>query len=522
MGVMSVVRIDSPSSASHPFTYAPQSNIRPQKESRNGWQESARHPELSVERPYLHRMAQRSIEADVAIVGGGFSGTLVAIHLLQRSEGRLRVALVERVPPVARGVAYRTPFASHLLNVPAGRMSAWPEDPDHFFRWWRRLDPQSTADDFAPRSLYGRYLHEQLRAATERAPSDAFVAVNEEVLSIAPSAAGAVLRTRGGVTVRASRVVLALGNLAPTNPSLIGAESAAHPAYRRDPWAKGALEGVPDEAPVFLIGTGLTMVDVALALVEQGHRGPIRALSRRGLLPNVHATTAPRATPTLADRSLRGVLEWLRAEAERGDWRAAVDSLREITPQLWMGLSTEEKRRFLRHLRPYWDVHRHRMAPRVSAAIEAMIDRGRLSIEAGKLLSITANGEMLEVAYRPRGTRRVETFSVARVINCTGPGADVARAGEPLLDSLLRAGEIRPDSLGLGLDVTEEGRLRSRSGEPSPTLFAAGPLCRGRTWEATAAPELRVLADQLAAVLVNELDHAESPAAPMGEGHPIL
>jgi uncharacterized NAD(P)/FAD-binding protein YdhS len=243
-----------------------------------------------------------------------------------------------------------------------------------------------------------------------------------------------------------------------------------------------------------LVGTGLTMVDLVLSLDAAGHEGRIVALSRRGLVPRGHLDFEP--APVEQDAlpvGLRPMFRWLRRRSAEVGWRAAIDSIRPHSHPFWQALSTDEQRRFLRHVRPWWDVHRHRIAPEVADLIARTVADGRLEIVAGRIIAAREAEDGIEVEYRRRGAKLSKTENFAYAFNCTGPLHSMARSRDPLLRSLLDAGEVRPDRLGIGLDI--DGTCSA--GEH---LWAMGPLTKGRYWEIIAVPDIR---DQAAAVAEN-------------------
>ncbi|HET8715040.1 MAG TPA: FAD/NAD(P)-binding protein, partial [Holophagaceae bacterium] len=445
---------------------------------------------------------------DLAILGAGASGALVAIHLHAAAPGSA-VAVLDAGARAARGLAYGTPYGAHLLNVPAGRMSAVLGDPGHFQRWLEARGVPEAAGVFAPRASYGDYLAELLEGVC--APPSRFRRLGGTAVGMTREASGWVVHLQDGRALAARRMVLAPGNLAPSDPLGLGAE--APEAYLRDPWAPGAAQGLDRDAPILLLGTGLTMVDLALALRAEGHRGRIHAISRRGLLPRAHAAHAPWPLPAPPERpSPRAAVRWLRAQAraaaEAGsDWRAAVDGLRPHTSAIWAAWTLEARRSFLRHARPFWEVHRHRTAPEVAAELQGLLETGQLQVRAGRILTLRETGEGLAVAWRPRGASRDEELGVARVINCTGPASDYQAADQPLLAQLRRAGWLMPDPLRLGVETGPGGEVLDREGRPVPGLFTLGPLRRPALWESTAIPEIRAQAADLARRL------AAAPAA---------
>ena len=428
----------------------------------------------------------------VAIVGGGFSGVLQAINLLRHSDAR--VTLIERAR-LARGAAYSTRNREHLLNVRASGMSAFPDQPRHFAEWLA-ANGGGDADSFAERRLYGHYLEQLLDQAT----GERLTLVEGEAVDILSHGVDEQVMLADGRAIAADVVILSIGNLAPHVPREIASADLAGDLYVADPWAGDITADLSEQDRVLLIGTGLTAIDASLMLDAAGFRGRTLALSRRGLVPRAHAAPAPPAPApeAMPEPRCTSLLRSVRADAEQFGWRGAVDRLRPMTQPLWASASPEERRRFLRHLRPWWDVHRHRIAPEIAAALERMQAQGRLEFGAGKLASVQSCGKGALVRWRPRASEAEQEIKVRRIVNCTGPQGNVARAGEPLLANLVAAGRIRPDLCRIGIDVDERLRTLGADGQPSDSLYAIGPMTRGALWEIVAVPDLRVQVDRLA------------------------
>jgi uncharacterized NAD(P)/FAD-binding protein YdhS len=456
----------------------------------------------------------------IAIIGGGFSGTLTAVHLLRSHGCDLHVVLINRSGPLARGVAYGTRTEAHVLNVPAGRMGAFADDEQHFLRYVRARDANVGSGDFLPRRLYGEYLEWLLEdAVTHRAPGLRFSHRIGHVVDIEPAAdRRARLVFADGGTLQADRVVLALGNFAPADPPLAdGAFYRDCARYVSDPWAAGALERVDLQRPVLLIGTGLTAVDIAIDLAERGLRQPMLALSRRGLAPlahrghaevgeNIALPEALRSGPAAVGHYLHTVRRHARACAAQGiDWREVIAALRPLTPLLWQRLDRRERARFLRHVQPYWEVHRHRLAPQLARQFAALVDSGQLRLRAGRIRQLAQRGDWIEVTFRPRGARANETAIVGSAINCTGPNSNMRRLQEPLLTALNRRGLLCQDALGLGMAITDDYALVGGDGSVSATIHYVGPLLKAHFWEATAVPELRQHVQTLTRLLLQSL-----------------
>jgi uncharacterized NAD(P)/FAD-binding protein YdhS len=435
---------------------------------------------------------------DVAIVGGGASGTLLAIQLLRRAPpGWRRILLVDRSGDFARGLAYRTREKSHLLNVPAARMSALPEDEGHFLAWLKRRMPNSGPDTYARRNLYGDYLAQLLAEAERGAPGLKLQRRKAEVRALEETAAGIRLRFNRGPDAVGRFAVLALGN---PQPARLPVSRAASSRVQQLPWPLGTV--LPGKkASVLLVGAGLTAVDWVLALRARGHSGPLHVLSRHGLLPNAHSAVAvkPLALGQLPLGKIRPLVRALRraAENEARDWREAVDGLRPLALVVWRALGEAERLRFGRHVRTRWEVLRHRLAPDVAARVQHLRTSGQLHVHAGHLLSIARRGRRLEVRYRPRGQKDATRLSVDLVVNCTGP---VGHATQPdkLVSALLRSGRARPGPLGLGLATSSAGALVDARGQASARVWTLGPVRRGDAWESTAVPDIRLQVAALA------------------------
>jgi uncharacterized NAD(P)/FAD-binding protein YdhS len=444
----------------------------------------------------------------IVIVGAGFCGSVLAADLL-RSPGPRDIVLIERGTTIGRGVAYASHEVPYVLNVPAGRLSIQPGDPLHFLRYVRQSHPDADAEDFMPRSMYGDYLQEALDEAERAAVAGVVLKrVFGEVTAIerAQGNKPLLVQVAGQAPIAADRVVLALGNppsaLHPWARGLL-----RHPAYIHDPWRIPRALHAQDS--VLIVGSGLTMVDVAFALSREGGQMPlVRTISRHGLLPLGQTIFRPKAVQDDGEllsngASIRRLLAMtralsLRVEQMGGDWREVVTYIRHLAPELWRRLPEPERRRFLRHVQSYWDVHRHRVPPSMAARIDHMRRGGRLKIHAGRIKELVPEGDELRVMWRRRGGRENESFAVNAVINATGPDYALRRSADPLMQSLRATGMVSEDPLNLGLRTAPYGACVAADGAANPHLFYLGPMLRADHWEATAAPELRVHAERLA------------------------
>jgi uncharacterized NAD(P)/FAD-binding protein YdhS len=451
----------------------------------------------------------------IAIIGGGCAGTLVAAQLLRQARGNTHVILIERQSQPGPGLAYGTRCEDHVLNVPAARMSAWPEDPDHFLRWAQSragdlgIQQAVTADQFLPRRIYGSYLREILEEARKRACSGVtFEVITGEAVDIEETGEGGRITLANGSSIAAHSVVLALGILPGEYPIRRPLPFYRSSRYVHNPWAAGALEGIGADSDILIVGAGLTAVDIVVQCRALGHRGTIHALSRRGLRPQAHiaglpaypAFLAPDSMPTTVRSAMARIRREVRAAASRGiDWRAVIDAIRPFSQKIWLGLSWRERSRFMRHVRPFWEVHRHRIAPATAAIVREVEAAGRLKFHAGRLTSLREVGDGVAALAKVWGRDDFMALRVAQVINCTGPRTDYSKYQHPLLINLLAAGLIGHDPLALGIDALPGGEVLRYNGKPVSWLFTIGAPLKGVLWESTAVPEIRIEAEMLGA-----------------------
>ena len=448
----------------------------------------------------------------VAIIGGGLSGSLACMQLLRASED-VHVSLIERRSrQLNRGVAYSARISRQLLNVPASRMGLFPEDPEGFLRWAKSGPlPSAVANDFLPRSLFGDFVHDQFHDLVDRNSARVDIVRADAIALDHDPTRGYAVQLHNGQTVHADLVLLALGNAPPGHVPNLGDAAQKHPAYIGWPWQHGALNGIGNDDHVLFVGAGLTMVDVLLSLLDQGHKGPVTVLSRRGHLPRPHAVPAPWALtdplPRPDEVTAPGLMKWVRREVELAagagfPWQSVMDAVKPLVQGWWQAMPRTERERFLRHVRPFWEVHRHRMPSEAHERLNDLQRSGQLRLVAANVEAVEPVGDLLRASFRVRGSAERGTIDVARLINCTGPQTDTRRMEQPLLKSLMENGFASWDDLHLGLRCTPSGALVSASGRASESLYAIGPLCKATLWECTAVPEIRAQAAGIATRLV--------------------
>jgi uncharacterized NAD(P)/FAD-binding protein YdhS len=461
----------------------------------------------------------QGVATTIAIIGGGFSGALTAVGLLRGARAStLRVVLIDNGPGFGRGLAYRTAHPELLLNVPAGNMSAFPDRPGDFVEYLERLDARLNAGSFVPRTVYGDYLEHTL-AQAERMCPDVLTRYRGQAVALHLEQEPRRYRIEfeDGQILHAQRVVLATGHFAPDVPQCFSSD-VAHRILQ--PWDFDAIDALNPAAPVAVMGMGHTGIDTLLRLVRLSPERKVFMFSRRGLVPHTHRPN-PRLPvkvgyperfaslpPTIRAyaKSLRDCVAQRVARGE--DWRDALNELRPHTSTLWRSLPPAERARFLRTLLPYWDIHRHRLAPVIGQRLQYLVKAGHVERIAGAVRDAYEQDGMLHVALGTRPSGALRPLTVSAVINCTGPNYDLGKVGSPLLRQLFHAGQIRRDTLRLGLDVDDRYRVIDASGHPADNLFYVGPMLRAMYWEAIAVPELRQHAAALADQLLQDLASA--------------
>jgi uncharacterized NAD(P)/FAD-binding protein YdhS len=436
-------------------------------------------------------------EVDIAIVGAGAAGTLLA-HALDRCRPDATVAVIGTGHPAGRGVAYSTTDDQHRMNVPVKRLSVDADGSDHLARW-----ADAAPHDYVPRATYGAYLAAQL-AASSAAVIDAQVThltrtgdrIGREAVRSDHGFEGWVVGLGDGRVVRAGHVVLATGPPPGPGPVVL----PDHPRVVADPWAADLAERAAAAGDVLVLGTGLTMVDVALTATAAG--ATVTGLSRHGWVPRAHPVhredpTEPFPLPPapLTAAQVRRLVV-VHGRTEPAGWPAAMDAARDQADAVWARLPEAEQAKLLRRGLSAWTVHRHRMAPAVAERFSSLARRGLIRVEKGTVAAVEADDHGAVVR-----TRDGKAHRAGLVVSCTGPSADVGRTTDPLLRHLLDTGTVALGPHRMGLAVDACGRLLDPDDRPRPGLWTLGPLRKGTLFETTAVPEIRAQAHALAPLL---------------------
>lgn len=435
------------------------------------------------------------------IIGGGVSGTLCALNLLRDRDSD--IVLIERSSTMLnRGPAYASSLPHQLLNVPAGGMSVDVDRPDHFHQWLRRRGHRYSSTAFVPRSLFGEYVSEQFAAVKET--SVRLRVVIDEVERLEFSGHDYEVLTRDGHRFRSEVVLICTGNQLPINVNNLTDSAAICEKYIREPWSGDNLRTVRPDHGIIMVGAGLTMVDQVLSLRRMGHKGPIQVISRRGILPLAHGHSEPMEINVKGDinevfRSLRKEAE--KAESEGKGWISVIDALRPQVQAIWSHLDETDRARFLRHLRPFWEIHRHRVPKESLSHIEKMRSEGKLDIVAGRIVECDHSKGQFQLTYTERFTGARKRLSGHWLINCTGPQTYTSSTSSPFFRSLISKGLATLDSHGLGIRTASSGAVINARGTEQRGLFAIGPVAKASLWECTALREILTMANKLPAAI---------------------
>ena len=460
--------------------------------------------------------------ADILIIGGGLSGTMLAVQLLRRP-GQRRILVIEPRTELGRGEAYSAVELGHTLNGNAARMSVDPDNPDDLTQWlaehiatggWPESAEQQVpvSELFPPRGLFGVYVQQRLAEAREDGAlrGSTVEHIRAEAVDLQIDTDSVQLTLDNGQQLHGAYAVLATGMFpAARTPQT---QSSGLNAAALDPWNVAAMRQLNAQSSVLIIGSGLTMVDTVVSLEQAGHRGPIEVFSRHGLLPHVRRQP-PGWVDFLAEdhgiRSPRQLLRELRrhcrdAIAQGIDWQAPLDTVRAHIGRLWSQATDVQRRQFVRHVRPWWESHHHRSPPLSAQLVERLHSEGRLRIHAAsfKGLEPCAKGGV-SIRIRPRGEAQTCVVHGAALINSSGIEYDWRRVARPLPQQLLARGLVQPGPLALGIAAATDGAVVGEHGQAANRLFAMGPPLRGMWWESTAVTDVALQAKALAARLTD-------------------
>lgn len=459
----------------------------------------------------------------IGIIGGGFTGTMTAVQLINKLSSPCEIVLIGEKGSINTGTAYNPYSGNHLLNVVAGSMSAFPNKPGHFLDWvmarpgFKLSDKALIANSFLPRQLYGEYLKEIWKTALGAAASKKVrITIMEAVVTdLEINENGILLRLTNTDELQVSQCVVATGNQLPGNPTIKNRAFFQNKNYHQNPWKSASVKGTSNKLPVLLVGNGLTMVDTVLGLLEERFHEKIISISPNGfnILPHRNhgmvytklIDELPKATSLLELVSLTNKhIKSLRSHGISAE--AAIDSLRPHTQRIWRKLSENERKLFMSRLRHLWGVARHRLPLLVYDKIQKLRLEGKLEIISGKIFDFNETDDHITVEYFDKKEKLVKQTIVSRIINCTGPQTDILKLEDGFLKKGLLKGILVQDSLKLGIKTNPETfEIMDANGKAHSNLYTLGPNLKGELWESTAVRELREQAERLAGILAERV-----------------
>ncbi len=457
----------------------------------------------------------------IAIIGGGASGTLTALHLVRKLNLPAHIYLIEkREEALYRGNAYSSHLDYEPLNVPAGKMSAFNHLPYDFFTWLKAerqavAETEITLDSFVSRRWFGDYLIEKLKQATNQNKQVKVESIIAEVkdISFNTITAGYEVELSNRQSVVAGYLVFATGNEAPADVFTDKELALLNGHYVSNPWAVNPFKDLHTSDDILIVGTGLTMVDHVVSLKKQRHTGHIYCFSRNGYLPLPHTDTAQNYVFELPNEvnGLADIFSELRrnialAGKKNIQWQNTLDALRGKTSRLWKLMDIDSKKLFLKRLRTFWDIHRHRMPLASAEALNELQQAGQLEFVPGAANGIERVGDELIFKFKPRRSNELRSVKVKRIINCTGPSGDYYKTGNTLIKNLLTKGWMKQDDLKIGIVTGVRGEIIKANGVVLQNAFSIGPLRKATEWETTAIREIRTQAEETAMHIASSLE----------------
>ena len=452
----------------------------------------------------------------IGIIGGGFTGTMTAVQLIDKSAGPCEIILINERETLNKGIAYNPYSDKHLLNVIAGKMSAYPDKPDNFLDWvmqkenFKQKDRTLITNSFLPRQIYGEYLCHLWDVAEKSAGSKQIQinVIDSLVVDLDVSDKSVTLWLDNNLKLKVDECVIVTGNHIPRNPRIKNMDFYKSPNYFQNPWKIESVKNTVSNLPILIVGNGLTMVDTVLGLLEQGFKGNIFSISPNGfnILPHRHnGLKYSKLVEELRDglsiyELVKLINKHIKTVREYGvSAEPIIDSLRPQTQKIWKSFSEQERELFMSRLRHLWGVARHRIPLHSHDKIQQLRIDGKLHINSGKIIDINESNGSIKVQYLDKKENELKAINVSRIINCTGPETDLINLDKSFLKNCLLKGILTQDKLKLGIKTdTESFQIINSDGKAHTNLYTIGSNLKGELWESTAVNELRIQAEKLA------------------------
>lgn len=460
---------------------------------------------------------EKNNHLSVAIVGAGLSGSLLAINLLKNTfDGKIEIFLIESSKKrFGRGVAYSPNSIYQKLNVPAKGMSLFPENPNHFVEWWKSneknyfyLGESYDENSFFPRFIFGDYLESTLNSNIQtKSTNKEFFTINDEVVDATKIESQWKIKLTSGAELIVDNLILATGNIPPGNPSYLAKDVLDSKRYLNNPWDDSLFESIQLNESLGILGSGLSMVDVIMTLKRKNFQGKIVSFSRSGKLPKVHSKPDhlnPTPFPTLkgnTNEDVHLIRNWIRENEGISDVHL-MNVIRPFTSEIWKSWDVKNQRRFIRHVRPFWESFRHRIPSESMAIISEWIHLGKLTFLKARIQSSILENDSIGIStLEPHG--KFGSYRFDRLINCTGPDTKLKEVKSELYTNLKKKGYITQSENGIGFVTGNLGQVKTEEGKFLKNLYCLGPLRKNELWESTALREIRDQVIELTSVISN-------------------
>ncbi|THK37848.1 hypothetical protein EHS39_12425 [Ensifer sp. MPMI2T] len=432
--------------------------------------------------------ADLSSRPEIAIIGRGFSGIMMAIALMKSIRVSFHLTMYDPHPSISGGQALSSAQSMEILNSRVRDLSVAAGQPDDFNAWlctngeFRAAVPAAIPgfqQIFVPKGIFSDYVHQRFSEALARRSDITVKFSHEPVRALRKLATGRFTLVHEGGTDESDVVVLATGfGVRARNVEVPDDERPVVRARR-----------LVDPRHAVLLGSGIRVVDQLFQMRDGGYAGTVTLLSRHGFLPQTHTrlSAAPSFPVDPMPSSLREIVRFVRkactdAEAKGQSWQSAMNGLRRRARSLWQALPAREKRQFNRHLRAIYDSHRNRLPAAVHARLQQELAEGRTVLRRGWAGRRVPEGLIVRWSGQPAE----EVLRADQVIDCRCSAPDLQA---PLFQSLFAGGLAMPDELELGIAVSPTGEVLG-SGGRTPNLFAIGPLGVGSLPDIDLVPEI--------------------------------
>lgn len=436
----------------------------------------------------------------IAIVGGGLSGSLVAIYLLKYIKYSLEILLFEKsTEQLYRGAAYSSKLPYQLLNVPVNGMSLFQEDNLHFFNWLNDKNIKAAVDDFVSRKLFGDYVEETMQKYITENNVHHFQIIQDEVIDVTTNDSKTIVYSKKHLPVEVNKVYLCTGNFLPESLKNSSLENLVN-NYIQNPWDGKFFSKIKPNDTVFILGTGLSMVDWVMSLCKnENFKGKIIALSRRGFLPLSHGLNPAYQLQKIPDFNTSSILDiyyWIKsevkyAESQHKNYRSVIDAVRPFLNEIWGTLSKEDKQQFCRHIKPFWDIHRHRIPVHSFDFLNQLINEQILEIISGRLIGVDDKENEFSITFQPKRITNFKTIKSNWIINCTGPQTNYTKIDDLLFQNMLISETFDTGDINLGLVTQDMGFIVAKNGKINENIIMIGPAAKGNLWEIIALNEIK-------------------------------